>query len=259
MNELNINQKHWNQRTEIHVRSKFYQVEQFLRGASSLNQIELSELGEVNHKTLLHLQCHFGLDTLSWARRGAIVTGVDFSDEAIKQANELKKETRLRGDFICADILEYGKKARSRFDIVFTSYGVVCWLPNLQEWAQTIANCLDTHGTFYMVEFHPCLDLFFGYSYFHTLEPYREETGTYTENSGDFKSACHTWSHSLSDILNALLAAGIEISQFNEFPYSPYNCFDHMEERQPGTFFLTHQGQDLPLLFSIKGRKTGLK
>ncbi|MFD2110838.1 class I SAM-dependent methyltransferase [Thiorhodococcus fuscus] len=256
MTYINTNRNNWNQRTKIHFRSKFYDVEGFLNGASSLNNIELSELGNVKDKTLLHLQCHFGLDTLSWAREGAIVTGVDFSDEAIRKAHYLKTETRLDARFLCADIYDYGREIHSKFDIVFTSYGAICWLPDLQEWANIIADCLETNGTFYMVEFHPFNDLFAGYSYFGKTEPDFEEDGTYTENSENFKSSIYTWPHSLSDVITSLINAGIEIRQFNEFPYSPYNCFDQMEEKEPGKFYLKHNNQDLPLLFSIKGTKS---
>jgi SAM-dependent methyltransferase len=255
MNYIETNRSNWNKRTEIHFRSKFYDVEGFINGDSSLNNIELSELGNVKDKTLLHLQCHFGLDTLSWAREGAIVTGVDFSIEAIKKANYLKTETRLDARFLCSDIYDYGRKSHSKFDIVFTSYGVICWLPDLQEWANTIANCLGTNSIFYMVEFHPCNDIIAGYSYFQKNEPDFEEGGTYTENSDDFKSSNYIWPHSLSDVINSLISAGVDIQQFNEFPYSPYNCFDQMEEREPGRFFLTHNRQNIPLLFSIKGTK----
>jgi SAM-dependent methyltransferase len=255
MNYININRSNWNKRTDIHFRSKFYNVDGFIGGASSLNSIELSELGNVKDKTLLHLQCHFGMDTLSWAREGAIVTGVDFSAEAIKKANYLKTKTCLDARFLCADIYDYSQTILSKFDIVFTSYGVICWLPDLQEWANIIANSLENNGTFYMVEFHPCNDVFAGYSYFCQTEPNFEEDGTYTENSDRFKSSNYTWPHSLSDVINSLINAGIEIQQFNEFPYSPYNCFDQMEERESGKFYLTRKRQDLPLLFSIKGTK----
>jgi SAM-dependent methyltransferase len=256
MRYIDTNRNSWNRRTAIHFRSKFYDVEGFLNGASSLNSIELSELGHVKDKTLLHLQCHFGLDTLSWAREGAIVTGVDFSDEAIRKAQDLCTEARLDAEFLCADVCDFGRKTQSKFDIVFTSYGAICWLPDLQEWARTIANCLKSDGTFYMVEFHPCHDVFAGYSYFPKAAPDFEEAGTYTENSEGFKASSYTWSHSLSDVINSLISAGIEIEQFNEFPYSPYDCFDQMEEKEPGRYYIKHNRQEIPLLFSIKGTKT---
>lgn len=220
MDYLNINKKAWNKRTEVHVKSEFYNVDGFLAGDSSLKEIELKELNNVSGQKLLHLQCHFGLDTLSWARRGAIVTGVDFSPAAISKANELKERANLSANFIGSDVYEYGIWVQPEFDIVFTSYGVINWLPSLEKWARTIFNSLKKGGIFYMVEFHPIFDLFCGYSYFHHEKPDLEEEGTYTENCHGEKSTLITWAHPLSDIINALIRAGIQIDSFNEFPYS---------------------------------------
>lgn len=255
MDYLNINKKAWAQRTKVHVDSKFYDVAAFKGGKSSLNAIELEQVGDVEGKRLLHLQCHFGQDTLSWAKQGAIVTGVDFSTEAIEQANKLKLETGIKAKFVVNDVYQFGNENTEKFDLVFTSYGVLCWLPNMDDWAQTIANSLVTGGEFHMVEFHTFNDLLYGYSYFPQSEPDVEEEGTYTENCDGTKSKMATWGHSLSEVINALIAAGLVIEDFKEYPYSPYDCFEGLEYVSGQGYQLLHKGQQVPLLFSIKARK----
>ncbi len=256
MDYFKLNKQAWDKRVKTHVTSKFYDVKGFLAGKTSLREIELNELGKVEGKRLLHLQCHFGLDTLSWARQGAIVTGVDLSQTAIDQANNLKEQTKLDATFVCSDVYAYADIAKGDHDIVFTSYGAVCWLPCLDQWAQTIDKSLSKGGTFYMVEFHPVYDLVSGYSYFHKAKPDVEEEETYTENSDGEVATVAVWSHPLSDVINALLKIDLHIEHVNEFPYSPYDCFEGMEEEQKGRFFLSKSGQHVPLLYSIKATKT---
>src|SRR5687767_6266668 len=125
------NKSIWDQRTLIHKDSSFYNVEGFKKGESVLTPIELNELGDVTGKKMLHLQCHFGMDSLDWARRGAFVSGVDLSDVAIAEANRLNEELGLNAKFICSNVYDLRKHIDEKFDIVFTSYGVVGWLPDL--------------------------------------------------------------------------------------------------------------------------------
>lgn len=255
MDYLKINRTTWDQRTKTHVASKFYNVDGFLAGESSLREIELAEMVDVEGKSLLHLQCHFGLDTLSWARKGAIVTGVDLSPVAIEQANRLKEKANIEAQFVCSDVYEFGRHATDCYDLVFTSYGALCWLPDVSRWAQTVARCLRPGGKFYIVEFHPAYDLFAGYSYFHEQQADIEESGTYTENCDGMLSKTATWGHPLGDVVNALVSAGIRIDRLNEYPFSPYNCFDGLEERQPGRFYIADSKQDIPLVYSIMGTR----
>lgn len=255
MDYLSVNRESWNRRAEVHFVSQFYDVDGFLAGKSSLTEIELAELPNVSGQRLLHLQCHFGLDTLSLARMGAFCTGVDLSPVAIDKALELKRKANLDATFICSDIYNFDRGAEPLYDIVFTSYGVVCWLPDLRQWAEVISANLTLGGTFYMAEFHPVYDLIAGYSYFEQSEPDIEEEGTYTENSGNLKSTLITWAHPLSSVINALINAGIEICCINEYPFSPYPCFEGVEEHEPGKYYLPHLGQDVPLVYTIQGRK----
>jgi len=252
---LSINKEAWDKRTKVHVKSNFYDLESFKEGKSSLNKIEIEQVGNVSGKKLLHLQCHFGQDTLSWARKGADVTGVDLSSEAIEQANSLKSTLELKANFIANDIYIFGTNNKEKFDIVFTSYGVLCWLPDLTNWANLIVNSLVTGGEFHLVEFHTFGDLLSGYSYFPRAEPDIEDEGTYTENCDGEKSTMITWAHSLSEVVNALISAGLSIEYFKEYPYSPYNCFEGLEHVDNQGYQMIYKGQQVPLLYSIKAVK----
>lgn len=250
-----MNRKGWDRRVKAHFASKFYDVDGFLAGETSLQEIELAELLNVSGKNLLHLQCHFGLDTLSWARQGAICTGVDISPVAIQKARDLAAATKLEAAFVCSDIYGFERNNSEPFEIVFTSYGAVCWLPDLNKWAEIVASNLSMGGTFYMVEFHPINDLLSGYSYFAQDAPDVDEEGTYTENGADVVAKLATWAHPLSCVVNALVGAGIQLEHLNEFPFSPYNCFAGMVEREPGRYYLSHKGHDAPIVYSLTGRK----
>lgn len=255
MDYLAINKKAWDHRAKIHLSSSFYDVDAFINGGSSLNHVELEQVGDVTEKTLLHLQCHFGLDTLSWARKGAIVTGVDLSTQAISQANNIKETTGLNATFIARDIYQFSDENTNQYDIVFSSYGVLCWLPDLERWAKLIAKALQPGGVFHLIEFHCAIDLLTGYSYFPRAEPDIEAEGTYTENCDGHQSTIVTWPHSLSEVINALISAGLTIELVTEFPYSPYRCFDDLEYVAGKGYQLLFKGQQVPLLYGIKARK----
>ena len=145
----------WNKRVDLHFNSEFYDKDKFKKSKNSLNSIELKELGDISGKTILHLQCHFGQDTLSLANLGAEVTGVDFSEEAIIKAKQLSNELNIKADFICSNIYDLKEKLNGKFDIVFTSYGTIGWLPDINKWAEIISHFLKPKGQFLIVEFHP--------------------------------------------------------------------------------------------------------
>lgn len=255
MDYLIINKKAWDAKTKAHVKSSFYDVPAFKEGKNTLNDIEMKALGDVSGKRLLHLQCHFGLDSMSWARLGAEVTGVDLSSVAIDQARLLSESCNIPASFVCDDVMNYMQQPRE-FDVVFTSYGAICWLPDIKAWAQGVARQLKPGGTFFMAEFHPVYDLIVGYPYFHQAEPDIEEEAVYTENkTGHEKQTIAVWSHPLGDVLSALLEAGLVIQSFEEFNYSPYDCFDDMEEGAAGQFCIKHNGQDVPLVYALKAIK----
>lgn len=261
LNYLEINKKTWNEKTDIHVNSEFYANDDFLNGKSSLNDIELKLLGDLREKSILHLQCHFGQDTLSFARMGAKSTGVDLSDKAIAKANEFNKILNLDAKFICCDIYDLPNHLDEQFDIVFTSYGTIGWLPDLDKWANVVSRFLKPLGKFVFAEFHPIVWMFDNdfkevfYSYFNVEPIIEEETGTYANKNASLETKTITWNHPTSEVLNALIQSGLEINSFNEYDYSPYNCFNETEEFEPGKFRIKHLQNKIPMVFSLTATK----
>jgi len=266
---LKANRKLWDEYAAAHYQSAFYNVKAFLEEKkTTLKPFELEELGEVRGKTLLHLQCHFGMDTLSWAREGAIVTGVDFSPEAVRLAKKLAKEAGLKAEFIEADIYELPNKLKKKFDIVYTSFGVIVWLPDLFRWAKVISHFLKTGGKFYFAEFHPFAQIFdeehpselkLKYDYFHSEEPhvFQNEGGySYAATDEAIKQpVSYEWQHSLSDIFNALIQEGLRIDSFKEYPYTFFKQFAFAQERENGSWHLLTLPVKFPLTFSLLATK----
>ncbi len=231
-NYLEINREHWNERTAAHVGSAFYDVEGWLAGGDSLREIELTILPrDLRGMKVLHLQCHFGLDTLSLARRGAEVTGVDLSDAAIGVARELAARSKLTDRFINCDLYSLPEHLKDRFDLVYTSYGTIGWLPDIGQWAAIVSRYLKPGGRFVFVEFHPFVWLWnedctaIKYPYFGGEPIVEESQGSYTDNSDTVRSKMISWDHPVSNVLNALLAHGLELRSFREYDYSTYDCF----------------------------------
>ena len=155
---LDTNRILWDKKTEIHKNAAFYNLKGFLNGETSLKEVELTALKDrIAGKSILHLQCHFGQDSLSFARLGAQVTGIDFSDVSITLARSLNEQLDLNARFVVSDVYSLPENLSGQFDFIFTSYGVITWLPDLDQWAKVIQHFLKPGGTFYMAEFHPCL------------------------------------------------------------------------------------------------------
>jgi len=256
------NRQAWNLRTGIHLHSDFYNVVAWKSGQTSLTPIELAEMGDVSGKSLLHLQCHFGQDTLSWARLGAKVTGVDLSDAAIAEAQKLALEMHLPARFMCCNVYDLPDHLDETFDIVFTSYGVVGWLPDLVPWARLIARYLKPGGVFYLAEFHPIVWMFddqfekFAYPYHNSGVIETENKGTYTDKSGQgpvFKD--YGWNHGLSEVISSLTAAGLVLEFLHEFPYSPYNCFAKTVKDEAGNYRIQGLENIIPMVYSIRAHK----
>lgn len=263
---LQANQERWDRLTIEHENSPFYDLAGFKAGKDRLRSIELAELGDVTGKTLLHLQCHFGLDTLAWARRGAIVTGVDFSQNAISLAQSLSGELDIPAQFYCSDIYELPRLLSAEFDIVFTSYGVLHGLPDLGRWAEIIAHYLKPDGLFYIVEDHPFFRVFRSTpggelkaerSYFYSEEPQRiEAKGSYATADKGATEVYYVWDHSLGEVIDSLIAAGLRIEFLHEFPYAARAKFPFMEQGEDGWWRLPpHQHSTIPFLFSLQARK----
>lgn len=255
------NKELWNKRTAVHKDSAFYDVAFFKQGKNMLTPIELKELGDVKGKKMLHLQCHFGLDSLCWARMGADVTGVDLSDAAIEEAKRINDEMGLDAKFICSNVYDLKENLAGAFDIVFTSYGVIGWLPDLDNWASIIAHYLKPSGTFYMAEFHPVVWMFndeftkIEYAYENKEVIVIDNAGTYTDREADISGKEYSWNHSLSEVLNALIKQGLQIQLFNEFMYSPYPNFSNSVEVKPGQWHIRGMEGKMPMIFSVKAIK----
>ena len=263
-NYISINKETWNKKTEFHVDSDFYDNENFIKGKSSLNDIELNLLGNVKEKSILHLQCHFGQDTISLARLGATVTGVDLSDKAIETAKKLAIKTNSGAQFICSDIYELPQHLNEKFDIVYTSYGTIGWLPDMDKWAAIVSQFLKPNGNFIIVDFHPTLWMydddfeFIKHNYFN-VEPIIENfEGTYADKNAPIIQDCITWNHPTSEVINSLVKQNLSINSFDEFDYSPYDCFNKTIEFAPGKFRIAHLGNKLPMVFAIKASKNEL-
>lgn len=253
-----INKNLWNGKTPIHIKSSFYDVEGFKNGKTSLNFPELEALGEVKGKSILHLQCHFGLDTLSLARMGAKVTGVDMSEKAIEAARLLNSELGLDAEFICSNVYDLKNVLNKKFDIVYTSYGVICWLPELDKWAEIISHYLKSDGMFNMVEFHPVVCMFdkncekIKFSYFNEGPVIEEIKGTYADWDADIQLPSAEWSHSLAEVLTSLLKHNLKIVSFDEYPFSVYNCFSRTVKNKQGYWEIEGLEDKIPMMFAVK-------
>ena len=260
-NYININKQTWNNKTDVHINSEFYDMKGFLEGKSTLNSIELVLLGDISNKKILHVQCHFGQDTMTFARMGAQATGIDFSEKAIEKATEFSKQLNLDTTFICCDIYEAPKYLKGQFDIVFTSYGTIGWLPDLDKWAKVVSQFLKPGGQFIMADFHPVVWMYDNdfkevfYSYFNIEPIIEDESGTYADRYSEIKAKTITWNHPISETLNSLITNGIELNSFNEYDYSPYNCFNNTEEFEPNKFRIKTFENKIPMVYSIKGTK----
>ncbi len=265
MNNLNkyfdTNKATWDKKVAFHAKSDMYALEAFKAGKSSLNRFELHALGDVSGKDLLHLQCHFGQDTLSLGRMGANCTGIDFSEKAIELADELSAELNIDARFICCNVLDVSEHIKDRFDIVFTSYGVIGWIPDLKPWARMIFERLKPGGFFYMVEFHPIVWMFdytsdppelkYGYQQAEVIA--EEYQGTYADEKAAIVSKEYGWNHGLSKVVNSLIEAGLKIEFLQEHELSPYNVFPGLVKTDDGLY--KTQDDLYPLIFEIKASK----
>lgn len=257
MDYLNINRKLWNDKTSVHYQSDFYDVKSFIKGKDSLNPVEIELLGDISGNSVLHLQCHFGMDSISLSRRGAEVTGIDLSDESIKHARELNEKSGTNVNFILSDVYSLKQNLNQKFDIVFTSYGTVGWLPDMNKWAEVIQHFLKPGGKFIMVEFHPVVWMFDDnfkeiiYKYA-DVEPIIEEfEGTYANRDAKIKNQSVSWNHGLATVINALLKKGLVIEGFQEYDYSPYDCFNNTIEIEKGKYQIKGLEEKIPMLYSI--------
>ncbi|WP_111321756.1 class I SAM-dependent methyltransferase [Thermosporothrix hazakensis] len=276
------NRLSWNAATVAHNSHKGDQAAFFRRGGSTLFPEERELLGDVNGLSVVHLQCNSGQDSLSIARLGASVTGVDISDTAIDFARSLSQESGIPATFHRMDVYDWLAEAAhdsQRFDIVFCSYGALCWLSDLPLWAQGIAAVLKPGGRFIVIDFHPvCMlyewDMERRYPYFTEGRAFTEESGVSDyvalsdtgllfgtsgeEGVKDFKNPhrSHLYSWNISEILGALLGSGLTLTEFKEYPYSNgFKPFQNMQELPDQRWQLPPEQPNLPLMYSIVAQK----
>jgi len=258
---LATNKKLWDYWASLHPTTEFYNEKKFLVNRCSLHLLEKQLLGDVKDKDILHLQCHFGQDTLSLADLGARVIGVDFSSIAIDKAKKLKSKLEaakpLKGSatFVESDVLALNLDRK--FDIIFTSYGVLPWLPNLGDWATVIQQHLRQNGKLVLVEFHPFIyilnDSFDGIDpakpYSSNGKPIERQNRSYTDKINTIPLTNFIYNHSLGTILEELHKADLIDLQLKEYDYSSYNCFPNMEKI--GEEQYRNSKLSIPLMFSI--------
>lgn len=257
-----VNRAKWEEYAEIHPDTEHYDVPGFIEddSRSTLRPPERELLGDISGQSLVHLQCHIGLDTLSWAREGASVVGVDFASTAIEAAREIRNEAGLSDDaeFVCCDVYDAAERLDRQFDVVFASYGVLCWIPDVHRWAETAASLCRPGGTVFLADMHPILDVFDwdvdlrdDASYFRD-DPIRyEEEGTYADWDASVENAtAYEWHHGLGEIVTAFARAGLRIETLREYPTTTYEAFGPTETTEDAQYRLP--GDPLPLVYALE-------
>ena len=260
------NRASWDERVPIHVSGEFYDVAGFKAGQERLRPFEISEVGDVTGKELVHLQCHFGIDTLSWARRGARVVGLDFSAPAIAEARRLAAELGLDADFVRSDVYDAPRALGGRdFDVVYTGLGALNWLPDIRRWASVVAALVRPGGFLYLSEFHPFTfvfgddDLTVVDDYFHREEPHVwDEPGTYADLGAETAhNITYEWNHTLGDVVSAVIEAGLRLEFLHEHDYTLYPQWPFLEKSGFDTYRMPEGTPRLPLMYSLRARKPG--
>ncbi|MYS86004.1 class I SAM-dependent methyltransferase [Embleya scabrispora] len=258
-----VNRANWDERVPIHTASEFYDVAGFVAGKDALRDFELAEVGDVAGRTLLHLQCHFGLDTLSWARRGAVVTGLDFSEPAVAAATDLAARIGVdTARFVTSDVYDAVDTLEGRtFDIVYTGLGALCWLPDVDRWARTVADLVAPGGFLYLAEFHPFADVLaedgrtVELDYFRRDAQTWDEPGTYADMAAPTSAnVTIEWQHGIGDVVSALTAAGLRLEFLHEHDFSLFARFPILE-RNDGIYRFPADHRRVPLIYSLRATK----
>jgi SAM-dependent methyltransferase len=261
-NWLRVNRENWDDRVRVHADSDFYDLPGFRAGACTLREFELAEVGDVSGRSLLHLQCHMGQDTLSWARRGAAVTGVDFSEPAIRTARGLAEDIGQPARFVVSDV--YGAPEAlggERFDIVYTGIGALVWLPDLTRWAEVVAASLNDGGFLYLAEFHPLTDIL-GDDGRSVEEGYFDAGGevsdfpfTYTGGGELTSTVTVEWRHPLGDVVTALADAGLRIEFLHEHDATMFQRYPGLRRDAAGLYRFPPDHPRIPLMYSLRARQ----
>lgn len=261
------NKNWWNEVTPIHINSpEVYKINELKKGNITLHKIELREIGNIRNKNILHLQCHIGLDSLSLAMLGAKVTAVDISEKAIEQAQKLNKKLKQNVKFIASDIFDLPLILNEKFDIVFTSYGILPWLYNLKVWSGIINGFLKTGGYFYIVDFHPMAyvidcdeesNVIFEQLYFsnnNKPEIWKEEKD-YANSRYISKNPIYTWKWTIGDLISSIANNNFHLNFYHEFGSSPEKIIDNMVQDIDKNWVVPTIERKIPLLFSLMAKK----
>lgn len=266
-----LNRANWDDRVPVHLASSFYDLAGFRAGASTLQPFEVAEMGSVTGLSLVHLQCHIGLDTLSWARRGALVSGLDFSAPAIDAASSLATELGLTAEFVVCDVYDavaaFGGR---RFDIVYTGIGALVWLPDIPRWAQVVAGLLAPGGFVYLVEGHPFAQileeapgvpgapgLMVARDYFDAAPQVEDYPYTYTDGPALEHTRQVEFQHGLGEILTSLAEAGLRIEFVHEYDFELFQRFDSLQRQEDGTYRLPPRQPRVPMMYSLRASAPG--
>ncbi|MBA2376093.1 MAG: class I SAM-dependent methyltransferase [Rubrobacter sp.] len=258
------NRANWDERVPIHTSGDFYDVEGFISGDERLRPFEVEEVGDVSGKSLVHLQCHFGIDTLSWARRGARVVGLDFSAPAVEAARKLASDIRIEAEFVESNVYDArGVLGGRTFDIVYTGLGALNWLPDVERWAEVAASLVKPGGFLYLSEFHPFTDVFgdedltVEHNYFHSGEPMVwDEPGTYADFGAEtVNNKTYEWNHPLGEVVSAAISAGLSVELLHEHDYTLFPRWPVLEKSGFDTYRLPENIPKVPLMYSMRARK----
>ncbi|MGK5632471.1 class I SAM-dependent methyltransferase [Streptomyces sp. URMC 123] len=261
------NRARWDERVPLHMASAFYDLDAFRAGKDTLRDFEVAEVGDVTGRSLLHLQCHIGLDTLSWARRGAAsVVGLDFSEPAVEAARDLAAELGLTPDraaFVAADVYDAVEAVPdTAYDIVYTGVGALCWLPDIRRWAETAASLVAPGGFLYLSEIHPVADMLdeetgtrVTYDYF-SREPWIDDTpGSYADaDAATVHNRSVSWQHPVGDVVSALAGAGLRVDFLHEHDVTVFKRYAELEERD-GYFRFAGDRPRVPLMYSLRASR----
>ncbi len=266
-----VNSKRWDELAALHAKSDYYRVNDFLNdpGFSTLSVIEQDEIGDIENKTLLHLQCHIGIDTLSLARRGAKVTGIDFSLKSIEEAKLIAEKSKLTSRFITSNIYQLQNVLNEKFDIVYVNWGSLCWLKDLGLWATIICDYLKPGGMLYLAEIHP-FGLLYSRdskytvqdtpSYFQNKEKsihHYAYDKTYTEQGNILQNKdFYQWTYTIGDVVNSICQQNLHIEFLHEHPFAVYMQMPNMLRLDNGLYVLPSDQPQVPLSFTIKASKS---
>lgn len=263
------NRANWDERVAIHLKDEtgFYGLDRFRAGGDSVDPVVDAVLGDIAGLDLIHLQCHFGLDTLGLARRGARVWGLDFSPAAIAAARALAEETGLEARFVEADVFAAPAAVDGRrFDLVFVSWGAICWIDDLDAWLQVVADLLRPGGRFLLAEVHPGLWPLEEHegrlvvtddAVTPRARPYTDDVArTYTGAPDELVNRrTYEWGHSFEGLLGGLARAGLELGSYREFDCLPWPRFPMMREGRDRLYRLPDGHPRLPLAFTLWARR----